>query len=99
MLAIMFAVYALITLAFAASAVTGAPQPRRSDELIDGYDLALLALIGVVASAAWPLLLPVYAAGWLGSAEARRVYQTAGARWDRVRGWTRRLYGLRGTAH
>jgi hypothetical protein len=99
MLVIVFAVYALVAIAFAARAVSGAPQPRRTDELIDGYDRALLAFVAVVSSAAWPLLLPFYAAGWLGSADARRVYHAAGARWDRVRGWTRRLYGLRGTAH
>lgn len=99
MLAIVLCAYGVVALGFMAGAVRIEPVRRRGEDMIDGYDRATLVIVAVLSSAAWPVLLPVYATGWLGSAEARRVYRAAGARWSRVRGWTRRLYGFRRTAH
>lgn len=99
MLIIGLTTYVLVSLAFGVALIR-APRPhRRSEQLFDGYDRALLAATGVAASTAWPLLLPIYAAGWLGSAEAARLYRRADARWQELQGRVLRLVRLRRTAH
>lgn len=45
---------------------------RRRERWLDGADLVLLGGVAVLSSAAWMLLLPVYGAGWLRSAEGHR---------------------------
>lgn len=50
----------------------------RRERWISGLDLAFLAAVGLLSSAAWPLLLPVYGAGWMMSAEGRGTLRRLG---------------------
>lgn len=99
MLAIGLTIYGAIAVAYAAALIMS-PRPRgRSEMLLDGYDRLLLGAVGALASAAWILLVPVYAAGWLGTDEARRARGRLERRLALVGSRVLKLAGARGAAH
>lgn len=97
MLTIGLTIYGTVALAYGATMILRAPFHDRRDELIDVYDRVLLVTVGLIAIAAWPILVPVYASGWLGNAEARGVYRQIETRRHEAWVQVRRLIAARGT--
>lgn len=46
---------------------------RGRQKRLEGADLIVLGGVGLLSSAAWPLLVPVYAYGWVRSGGGRRL--------------------------
>jgi len=65
-----YATTGLLFLMHALYRLVAVERPR--DRRMDPTDLLLLGGVAVLSSAAWILLLPVYGAGWLRSAEGHR---------------------------
>lgn len=99
MLVIGLTVYGAIAVAYGVATAASARPRGRRQALLDGYDRVLLGAVGVIASAGWILLVPIYAIGWLGTEEARRAHARLGARVALVRTRVLRVAGARGAAH
>ena len=73
----LLAAYSVIALLVASYSIvrmaSDRPRHRRYHDRVDGVTLILVAL---VASAAWALLLPIYAVAWLGSRRGREFRAT-----------------------
>lgn len=99
MLAIGLTIYGAIAVAYAATMLMTARPRGRREMLLDGYDRVILGAVGVAASAAWIVLVPIYAACWLGTDDARRVHARLESRVALLRRRVLKLAGARGTAH
>lgn len=80
MYAVLLAAYAVIALlgVVVTTVRMAAGRPHR-DRYTDRLDNLIVAVTAIVASAAWPLLLPVLAAGWLRSPGGRAKLARLGA--------------------
>lgn len=91
--------YTIVALAYLLVTMSGDPPRRRSRLADEWQDRLLLAAVAVAASAAWALLVPLYAKGWLGSEQARQVHLRVNSHVTGLRRRVRRLGELRGAAH
>lgn len=71
--------YSLVALALSSHALQRLPSgpPRRGEYLYGGERFVLVA-VALLASAAWALVLPLYAIGWFGSPRRRAVVARMG---------------------
>jgi len=74
MLVYLLAAYVVIALLGVTVTIVrmAAGRPHR-DRYTDRLDRAIVAATAVVASAAWPILLPIYLVGWAGSPRGRAL--------------------------
>ena len=88
--------YAALTLAFWVQALHGLRvrgRSRRRERLFGVGERLLIAIVSLLASAAWPLLLPIKLVGW-----AQLAYERRGRGMWRERGPWRRQRAIAGVS-